>query len=152
MFLNNADTMTSCKHANILGANVQATFEIMQHSIPHLKLSSSEQARMQGGKWHRHEMYPNVVLIVSMLYLQNVAPSIINISSVNAKQAFKGCATYCASKAAVDQLSRCASLVCKTGVYYTTLHHITLRYTSLHFITRHDTAPRYTTPYSSSLV
>jgi NAD(P)-dependent dehydrogenase (short-subunit alcohol dehydrogenase family) len=64
-----------------VGTNVQATFEIMQHSIPHLKLSVEE------------------------------SPSIINISSVNAKQAFKGCATYCASKAAVDQLSRCASLV-----------------------------------------
>lgn len=63
------------------GTNVQSTFEIMQHAIPHLKLSSDQ------------------------------SPSIINISSVNAKQAFRGCATYCASKAAVDQLSRCASLV-----------------------------------------
>lgn len=62
------------------GANVQAVFEIMQHAIPHLKLQT---------EWH---------------------PSIINISSVNGKQAFKGCATYCASKAAVDHLSRCASL------------------------------------------
>lgn len=62
------------------GTNVQATFEIMQHAIPHLKLSA------------------------------DLSPSIINISSVNGKQAFKGCATYCASKAAVDQLSRCASL------------------------------------------
>lgn len=62
------------------GANVQAVFEIMQHAVPFLKLSSDSN------------------------------PSIINISSVNGKQAFKGCATYCASKAAVDQLSRCASL------------------------------------------
>mmetsp|Transcript_19895 Transcript_19895/g.28599 ORF Transcript_19895/g.28599 Transcript_19895/m.28599 type:complete len:259 (+) Transcript_19895:62-838(+) len=62
------------------GANVQAVFEIMQHAIPFLKEQSSE------------------------------SPSIINISSVNGKQAFKGCATYCASKAAVDHLSRCASL------------------------------------------
>lgn len=62
------------------GTNIQATFEIMQHAIPHLKES------------------------------KELSPSIINISSVNAKQAFRGCATYCASKAAVDQLSRCASL------------------------------------------
>jgi NAD(P)-dependent dehydrogenase (short-subunit alcohol dehydrogenase family) len=62
------------------GANVQAVFEMMQSAIPFLKLSSA------------------------------LSPSIINISSVNGKQAFKGCATYCASKAAVDQLSRCASL------------------------------------------
>lgn len=62
------------------GANVQAVFEMMQHAIPFLKLS------------------------------KDLSPSIINISSVNGKQAFKGTATYCASKAAVDQLSRCASL------------------------------------------
>lgn len=62
-------------------ANVQAVFEIMQHSIPHLKESGVDSS-----------------------------PSIINISSVNGKQPFKGCATYCASKAALDQLSRCSSL------------------------------------------
>ena len=61
-------------------ANVQTTFEVMQHAIPHLKKQSEH------------------------------SPSIINISSVNGKQSFAGCATYCASKAAVDQLSRCASL------------------------------------------
>jgi NAD(P)-dependent dehydrogenase (short-subunit alcohol dehydrogenase family) len=65
---------------NFVG-NVQAIFEIMQHSIPYLKQTSSG--------------YPS---------------SIINISSVNGKQSFRGCATYCASKAAVDQLTRCASL------------------------------------------
>merc|ERR1719499_592130 len=37
-------------------------------------------------------------------------PSIINVSSVNGKQSFGGCASYCASKAAVDQLSRCAAV------------------------------------------
>lgn len=63
------------------GANVQTAFEIMQHAIPHLKACGKE-----------------------------ASPSIINISSVNGKQAFRGCATYCASKAALDQLSRCASL------------------------------------------
>eukprot|EP00604_Paraphysomonas_vestita_P004170 CAMPEP_0174821986 /NCGR_PEP_ID=MMETSP1107-20130205/12034_1 /TAXON_ID=36770 /ORGANISM="Paraphysomonas vestita, Strain GFlagA" /LENGTH=236 /DNA_ID=CAMNT_0016039747 /DNA_START=95 /DNA_END=805 /DNA_ORIENTATION=- len=61
--------------------NVQTVFEIIEHSIPYLKQSSSE--------------FPS---------------SIINISSVNGKQSFRGCATYCASKAAVDQLTRCASL------------------------------------------
>jgi len=61
-------------------ANVQAVFEVMQHSIPHLRSQ------------------------------KDMSPSIVNIRSVNGKQAFAGCATYCASKAAVDQLSRCASL------------------------------------------
>lgn len=74
------DTATLENFKYNFGTNVQSTFEIMQHSIPHLKLCS------------------------------HLSPSIINISSVNGKQAFKGCATYCASKAAVDQLSRCASL------------------------------------------
>ena len=36
--------------------------------------------------------------------------SIVNISSVNGKQSFAGCATYCMSKAALDQLTRCASV------------------------------------------
>jgi len=47
-------------------ANVQAVFEVMQHSIPHLKKEKEN------------------------------SPSIVNISSVNGKQAFAGCATYCA--------------------------------------------------------
>ena len=77
------DTATLDNFKYNFGTNVQATFEIMQHAIPHLKLST------------------------------DMSPSIVNISSVNGKQSFKGCATYCASKAAVDQLSRCASLVCR---------------------------------------
>ena len=59
-------------------ANAQAPFEIMVHSIPHLR--SSENA------------------------------SIVNVSSVNGKQAFAGCVAYCMSKAAVDQMTRCASV------------------------------------------
>lgn len=61
--------------------NVQAVFEMMHHAIPLLRKEKLE-----------------------------LAPSIINISSVNGKQAFASCATYCASKAAVDQLTRCASV------------------------------------------
>ena len=60
--------------------NTQAPFEIMIHAIPHLKQQTSQ------------------------------FPSIINISSVNGKQSFPGCATYCMSKAAIDQLTRCASI------------------------------------------
>jgi len=66
-------------HHNMI-ANTQAPFEIMMHSIPHLKKQSSS------------------------------SPSIVNVSSVNGKQAFASCATYCMSKAAVDQLTRCASI------------------------------------------
>lgn len=60
--------------------NTQAPFEIMIHSIPHLKKNKKS------------------------------FPSIVNISSVNGKQSFASCATYCMSKAAVDQLTRCASI------------------------------------------
>jgi NAD(P)-dependent dehydrogenase (short-subunit alcohol dehydrogenase family) len=61
-------------------ANTQAPFELMVHSIPHLKKE------------------------------KEVNTSIINVSSVNGKQAFAGCVTYCMSKAAIDQLTRCASV------------------------------------------
>jgi NAD(P)-dependent dehydrogenase (short-subunit alcohol dehydrogenase family) len=60
--------------------NTQAPFEIMCHAIPYLK--------------KQKEFYP----------------SIINVSSVNGKQSFAGCVTYCMSKAAVDQMTRCASI------------------------------------------
>jgi NAD(P)-dependent dehydrogenase (short-subunit alcohol dehydrogenase family) len=36
--------------------------------------------------------------------------TIINVSSVTGQQSFGGCALYCASKAAVDMLTRCASV------------------------------------------
>jgi NAD(P)-dependent dehydrogenase (short-subunit alcohol dehydrogenase family) len=67
--------------------NTQAPFEIMMHSIPYLK----EQ--------------------------QELSPSVVNVSSVNGKQAFAACVAYCMSKAAVDQLTRCASVdLAKHGI------------------------------------
>lgn len=71
-----------------MATNAQAPFEIMTHAIPHLKRQDKE-----------------------------LCPSIINVSSVNGKQAFAGCVTYCMSKAAVDQLTRCASVdLAKDGI------------------------------------
>ena len=68
-------------------ANTQAPFEIMVHAIPHLKQE------------------------------KELSPSIVNVSSVNGKQAFAACVTYCMSKAAVDQLTRCASVdLAKYGI------------------------------------
>lgn len=61
-----------CDLANLMdnfNINTRAVFEMMQHSIPHLKEAGSE-----------------------------CNPSIINITSVNGKQSFGGCASYCASK------------------------------------------------------
>jgi NAD(P)-dependent dehydrogenase (short-subunit alcohol dehydrogenase family) len=61
--------------------NTQAPFELMVYAIPYLKQQPKE-----------------------------VFPSIVNVSSVNGLQAFACCAAYCMSKAALDQLTRCASV------------------------------------------
>ena len=61
--------------------NTQVPFELMMHAIPHLRKN------------------PN-----------KGQASIVNISSVNGKQSFAGCVSYCMSKAALDQLTRCASV------------------------------------------
>lgn len=60
--------------------NTKAPLEIMIHAIPHLKKEKDS------------------------------FPSIVNISSVNGKRSFASCATYCMSKSAIDQLTRCASI------------------------------------------
>lgn len=62
--------------------NAQAPFEIMCHAVPHLRKNNPKQT----------------------------FPSIINVSSVNGKQSFAGCVSYCASKAALDMMTRCASV------------------------------------------
>ena len=70
-----------------MSCNAQAPFEIMCHAIPYLKVDPEKNR------------------------------SILNVSSVNGKQSFAGCAAYCMSKAAVDQLTRCASVdLAKFGI------------------------------------
>lgn len=61
---------------------------------------------------------PFELMVHSIPFLkQSPSSNVVNISSVNAKQAFMGCATYCMSKAALDQLTRCASVdLAKYGV------------------------------------
>uniref|UniRef100_A0A7S2GQH3 Uncharacterized protein n=1 Tax=Helicotheca tamesis TaxID=374047 RepID=A0A7S2GQH3_9STRA len=67
--------------------NSQAPFEIMTHAVPYLKEQKDNN------------------------------PSIVTVSSVNGKQSFAACASYCMSKAAVDQLTRCASVdLAKYGI------------------------------------
>lgn len=68
--------------------NARAPFEMMTHSVPHLKKAAAAAGGDAGS---------------------GCAPSIVNISSVNGKQAFMGCIAYCMSKAAVDMMTRCAS-------------------------------------------
>lgn len=71
-----------------MSCNTQAPFEMMVHATPYLKEAS-----------------------------QDLPRSIVNVSSVNGKQAFASCVSYCMSKAAVDQLTRCASVdLAKYGI------------------------------------
>eukprot|EP00041_Stephanoeca_diplocostata_P030161 m.905872 g.905872 ORF g.905872 m.905872 type:complete len:237 (-) comp23700_c0_seq41:2296-3006(-) len=55
---------------------------------------------------------PFEVMVAAIPHLKEsgVGSCIVNISSVNGLQSFAGTATYCASKAALDQLTRCAAL------------------------------------------
>lgn len=61
---------------------------------------------------------PFELMVHSIPFLkQNSSSNVVNISSVNAKQAFMGCVTYCMSKAALDQLTRCSSVdLAKFGI------------------------------------
>lgn len=69
--------------------NTRSVFEMMQHAIPHLQASVA--ARKEAGNSH-------------------CTSAILNVSSVNGLQSFGGTAAYCASKAATDQLTRCAAV------------------------------------------
>jgi NAD(P)-dependent dehydrogenase (short-subunit alcohol dehydrogenase family) len=94
--------------------NTQAPFEIILHAVPFLR----EQ--------------------------KDIFPSIVTVSSVNGKQSFASCATYCMSKAAVDQMTRCASIdlakdgirvnAVNPGVIQTNLHKVSpsLRHSCMH--------------------
>mmetsp|Transcript_44869 Transcript_44869/g.54326 ORF Transcript_44869/g.54326 Transcript_44869/m.54326 type:complete len:267 (+) Transcript_44869:82-882(+) len=48
--------------------------------------------------------------VVPFLKKHKGVASIVTVSSVNGKQSFAGCVSYCMSKAAVDMMTRCASL------------------------------------------
>jgi NAD(P)-dependent dehydrogenase (short-subunit alcohol dehydrogenase family) len=84
-----ADAVTVENYDYNMNTNTRAAFEIMTHAIPYLKEAAAK----------------------------DTAPSIINISSVNGKQSFPGCISYCMSKAAVDMMTRCASVdLAKYGI------------------------------------
>jgi NAD(P)-dependent dehydrogenase (short-subunit alcohol dehydrogenase family) len=63
-----------------MNTNARAAFRFMQVSIPHLKAAPPSTA------------------------------CIVNVSSVNGQQSFGNCVSYCASKAAMDMMTKCASL------------------------------------------
>ena len=80
-------------HKNMV-CNTQAPFELVMHAIPFLKQQPQQQQQPSSSQ-QQHE---------------TVTPSIVNVSSVNGKQSFAGCVSYCMSKAALDQFTRCASV------------------------------------------
>lgn len=63
-----------------MNVNARGAFCFLQHSIPHLKKAEMGEA------------------------------SVVNISSINGSMSFPGAMSYCASKAAVDMMTRCASV------------------------------------------
>lgn len=72
---------------------------------------------------YRYNMITNTqapfeIMVFAIPYLrQSENASIVTVSSVNGKQAFAGCIAYCMSKAAVDQMTRCASVdLAKDGI------------------------------------
>eukprot|EP00747_Dinoflagellata_sp_TGD_P207665 gnl/TRDRNA2_/TRDRNA2_81215_c0_seq1.p1 gnl/TRDRNA2_/TRDRNA2_81215_c0~~gnl/TRDRNA2_/TRDRNA2_81215_c0_seq1.p1 ORF type:complete len:278 (-),score=45.79 gnl/TRDRNA2_/TRDRNA2_81215_c0_seq1:65-856(-) len=75
-----ADTADLANFDYNMNINARGVFCFMHHAIPHLKKSGPGRA------------------------------SVVNVSSINGSQSFGGTMTYCASKAAVDMMTRCASV------------------------------------------
>jgi len=67
-----------------VNVNARGAFCFMKNAIPHMKASVQD--------------------------LPQDTAAIVNVSSVNGMQSFGGCISYCASKAAVDMMTRCASV------------------------------------------
>jgi len=60
---------------------------------------------------------PFYLIQCAMPYLVERKGNVVNVSSVNGMRSFPGVLAYCVSKAAVDQLTRCAALeVASKGV------------------------------------
>jgi len=76
------DEMISNYHDSMT-MNTQIPYELMNYATPYLEKASSSLSSLS---------------------------SIVNVSSVNGKQSFKGCIAYCMSKAALDMMTKCASV------------------------------------------
>jgi len=76
------DEMLSNYH-DTMTMNTQIPYELMNYATPYLEKASSSLSSLS---------------------------SIVNVSSVNGKQSFKGCIAYCMSKAALDMMTKCASV------------------------------------------
>lgn len=86
--------------------------DVLVNAAGHISSGTIENTSLQA--W---DDMMNVNVRASFVLMQKVAPSlierrgnIVNISSVTGLRAFPGVLAYCVSKAALDQLTRCASL------------------------------------------
>jgi len=86
--------------------------DVLVNAAGHISSGTIENTSLQA--W---DDMMNVNVRASFVLMQKVAPSLIerrgnvvNISSVTGLRAFPGVLAYCVSKAALDQLTRCASL------------------------------------------
>ena len=89
------DTNMATYDAN-MNVNARATFATMSAAIPHMKRARMHARFEGGGPENRGGSRPTM--------------AITNISSVNGLQSFAGTMAYCASKAAVDHMTRCAAV------------------------------------------
>lgn len=99
--------------------NVQVPFEITTAAVPFLKkteasAAAKEESSESSLSSKTAQSSPEASSTDNYNSTNNnkdaICPSIVNVSSVNGLQSFPGCATYCMSKAALDQLTRCASV------------------------------------------
>ncbi len=86
--------------------------DVLVNAAGHISSGTIENTSLQA--W---DDMMNVNVRASFLLMQKAAPSlierrgnIVNISSVTGLRAFSGVLAYCVSKAALDQLTRCAAL------------------------------------------
>jgi NAD(P)-dependent dehydrogenase (short-subunit alcohol dehydrogenase family) len=102
--------------------NCQVPYEIMIAAIPYLRQTSQQQQQQQHQLQQQQSIKEKCTTsnetqnssvpsaMPSMPPTPRILPSIINVSSVNGQQSFANCATYCMSKAALDMMTRCASI------------------------------------------
>ncbi|HKG58812.1 MAG TPA: glucose 1-dehydrogenase [Pyrinomonadaceae bacterium] len=93
-------------------AGVFGGIDVLVNAAGHISSGTIENTSLQA--W---DDMMNVNVRASFLLMQKAAPSlierrgnIVNISSVTGLRAFPGVLAYCVSKAALDQLTRCAAL------------------------------------------
>jgi NAD(P)-dependent dehydrogenase (short-subunit alcohol dehydrogenase family) len=76
--------------------NARGPFCFLTQAIPHLKKSAAAEGSAEGGAGGGAGGFRTA--------------AVVNVSSVNGQQSFGGTVSYCAAKAALDMVTRCASV------------------------------------------